>query len=149
VNGLSFVIFPKKGFVNVSGIPSFSYIRQSLVFVNLTFQTQLNVSDIIIDNSTAHGNLNFPRYFDLWNIFPAVRGNSDIQLTLQPHYFPGAVIRSTFPTCIVFHSGKFIIVGAKNRQQIAKSYRQLCAIIDTILKTQKKDQSCVKTVDKY
>jgi len=127
---LKLTIFPKSGFVNVCGVKNFENLSQSVCLVNSCLQTTISERDITVDNSTASGRLKLPQYFGFTTLRTRVEYvNSAAQVSIQPHFFPGAIIRSQYPTTILFLSGNFIIVGGKNLQDIKKSYNQLCAII--------------------
>ena len=43
----------------------------------------------------------------------------------EPDLFPGLVLRTTTLVFLIFRSGKVVITGAKNREQITKTFRIL------------------------
>lgn len=137
-----FTIFHKSGHVNVSGVRDFSKIEEALAIFNRLFKTAVSREKITVDNSTSSGSLFTPLIASSEKIVAVQRlnlkelknrvesvGGEESTLHLRPHFFPGAVFRRKGKsTLIVFTTGKFIIVGAKNRLQIREAHRALCAI---------------------
>ena len=146
-------IFPKAGFVNITGVCSFNDIPQALDEFNRQFFTKINVDEIIVDNSTASGTIEIcdraqkvhrtisskKLRLDLWRVKKLVSQCSKYQnarISLYPKYFPAAVIRSKLaPTVLLFASGKYTIVGAKSVEKIRAAHQQICAIIQDALMT--------------
>lgn len=139
VSKIVFTIFHKSGHVNVSGVRDFSKIEEALRIFNDLFKTEVTEKKIIIDNTTSSGSLfdsstseaAYSKRIDLRELKRRVDllGSEDISLSLRPHFFPGAVFRRRGKgTLIIFATGKFIIVGAKNRLQVREAHRALCAI---------------------
>ena len=55
----------------------------------------------------------------------------NIKPSLYPLHFPGLVLRfiNKTPTCILFSSGKFTIVGAKTVRQVYRTHFKICKIL--------------------
>jgi transcription initiation factor TFIID TATA-box-binding protein len=48
----------------------------------------------------------------------------------EPEQFPGLIYKSSIgPTCLVFSSGKIIIVGSKSEEQIEETIQDLKNIV--------------------
>lgn len=128
-----FVIFAKSGHVNVSGIRNFEDIKNIIPKIKDQLCVDVQESDIVIDNSTASGqisniNLNFHKLQK-----QAIANN--VLVILRPHFFPSALIRQKKTseriikgTIILFQNGKFIIVGCKSYSAIEETFKQLCVL---------------------
>jgi len=147
VEKYSCIIFLKSGHVNISGIKDFADIKEAVCCFNRHFGTDVQEDNIIIDNSTASGQLSCKSI-----CLPKLRSNplcieGTITVSIRPHYFPSALIRQTckshnhkqsnniagekLSTIILFANGKFNIVGCKSESAIHKTWIQLCAIIQS------------------
>lgn len=142
---LVYIVFPKSGHVNVSGIKSFSecYLTEE-TFVNL-FQVSI-VRSIVADNSTVIGQLlpqQQPSKLNLGKLITLVpslllQSSSYIYpctVSIRPHYFPSALIRpkrqsrSHISTVILFTNGKYIIIGSKDLTQAKRTLHNLEQIV--------------------
>ena len=126
-----YTVFPKKGHVNISGIRNFAQIPSAVTVFNSRFHTNIIPINVVVDNSTASGKLSKP--VQLHSLL--AHRHPDITISIRPHYFPSAVIRSlsssSLPksrTIILFANGKYNIVGAKSEQEIRQTVETLCAI---------------------
>ena len=135
LKSFTFSIFEQSGHVNISGLKNFQEISNSIDIFNRFFNTNINTSDIIIDNSTAndristHQKINLPKFK---TIFDKEKKNSfqEIRLSLFPNFFPAIIIRApNKPTVLFFASGKFIIIGAKSEKQIEEKCQQIHALM--------------------
>lgn len=137
-----YTIFPESGHVNVSGIKHFHECDHVTLFFEQLFNTRVT-STFHIDNSTSTGTLanNVILPLDLTRLI-GFDGHSlpySCTISLRPHYvFPGVLIRPSrqtaniISTCILFRSGKFNIVGAKNQGQIQRTTVALQDIIQNV-----------------
>lgn len=147
-----FIIFPKSGHVNVSGICSFSNIKTALNQFNSQFETNIQEENISVDNITASGKLSKEkiRLQDLnYSSLP-------VTVFIRPYYFPSAIIRHIhdknkqthrLPSIILFTNGKYIIVGGRSVEEVEKSFQTLCVIIKTGCMMDRTDVKCVPTAD--
>jgi len=113
----SFTLFSASGHCNSSGTRRFDRVQDTVRLFNLIFNARLRVEDIKVVNTTASGQCTPP---SATAIHSAARGSTAFacRLSLRPHFFPGIVIRrSGQPTCILFSTGKFVILGALSELQ--------------------------------
>ena len=136
-------IFPRSGFVNITGVKNFDEIEKAVAIFNKKFKQNISVADLTTDNSTASGRIadtdsSRDIQINLEHIKFIIDTEPDfgkLKASLSPANFPGIVIRSkNCPTCLIFTSGRFIIVGAKRKQDISTAYAQLCVIIEKYTK---------------
>lgn len=115
-----------KHLVNITGIPNFEHIKHAYRH----FMKWMRIPDksaryVQVDNTTASGQLSYPINFSLLI-------KCGLQVSHTP-LFPGAsVILPNNITTIVFKSGKYIIVGCKNKSQLAESFEKLKAITESL-----------------
>ena len=144
----AFSFFPKSKFVNVTGVANFDDITKTVSDFNILFDTCVDPNKVIIDNITACGSFEEAARdnaslckkrckINLSNVRKLIIKQDeykDINLSLYPLHFPGLVIRfpNKLPTCVLFSSGKFTIVGAKNADEIHKAYSKLCTVVMNI-----------------
>ena len=139
-----YVIFPRRGYVNVSGIKAFDECERALTTFEQLFHA-LATSGFCVDNSTAsgcftlhdsHQRLHLP---DLLR----VRDTHPCTISIRPDYFPAALVRPTaaaatapaleqhsISTCILFANGKFIIVGSKSPEQTTRTVLNLESLVN-------------------
>jgi transcription initiation factor TFIID TATA-box-binding protein len=56
------------------------------------------------------------------------------KITYEPSQFPGAILRtSNGPVCLIFSTGKVVIVGSKSEEQITECVNILVKILDKFL----------------
>ena len=140
---LVFVIFPHgKRVVNVSGVRTVRHIpyclrvfKSRMNLVRDTFAEEI-ADTYVVDNITAVGKLCLDpdTLFNLVSRRTLVTRDASSHrfqtCSCRPHYFPGIVLRSrALPTCIVFASGKYIIVGGKSIRDVKHAFQALCAVI--------------------
>jgi TATA-box binding protein (TBP) (component of TFIID and TFIIIB) len=111
INNFTFTIFKKgKQFdnhINITQINSLNKIIKSLLILYKLFK--INVISVQIDNIIATGYLN--KKINLQSlveskIYNNIKYNSEV--------FPGLFIRLKIGTVILFHTGKFVVVGCKD-----------------------------------
>lgn len=139
IGNLVYVVFPSAGYVNVSGLNDFDvgeYAKQH--FINL-FEIDGDVSDFIVDSSTASGVFDVPaeegtdlsRLLTLMTSSEGERPQYPCTISIRPCYFPSALIRpksafkNTIATCIIFSNGKFVVVGSKSKAQTERTINNL------------------------
>lgn len=143
-----YVVFPKRGYVNVSGIRDFNECELARV----KFEHVLGVKAITkfrIDNSTASGQFPFQRIHlpDLLRVQTNHRGYP-CTISLRPHYFPAALVRPLdhvrrrrqIGTCILFANSKFIVVGSRSPAQTAHSVHNLQSLVYSAKALQQQQQ---------
>lgn len=147
---VAFSYFRSCGIVNVSGIPNFEALPEVVNLFNQLLNESLDTQDVVIDNSTAVGNVkdwavayreaSVHHFLNLRKLKaflepPSQKGRgrktTHPTFTLRPHFFPGGVLRLPgFRGCIIlFTSGKFIVVGSKSPCQILQFENKLSAFI--------------------
>ena len=136
VSGFSFVIFNKRGFVNISGVKNFNTLHHLRKVLQETFNTPVKIENIIIDNITASGKLCWSNRYKFQNLTKL----NDISLSLNPQSFPAAIIRpkrhtyiKKIGTIILFSNGKYIIVGCKSEENLIETWKKLISIKNSML----------------
>ena len=148
---LVFTVFHKNGHINITGVRDFTKIELSLKVFNTRFKTNIALKDTQIDNSTSSGyfkerNINLVGLKNFIKDSPYYRDNTCF--SLRPQFFPGAVLRRKGrSTVIFFKTGKYIIIGAKNRQDIEQTWRAMRALMTAYLKTQQLEKKYVQNAD--
>lgn len=135
-----FTIFTS-GYVNLTGVRDFEDIPNGLRVFNDIFKLAVLLNDVVVDNTTFTSTLrsrseNNSRHTNLFKVLKRVNELRDaenklvnLRITLQPHHFPGAVLRRDGkPTVIIFASRKIVIVGARTREDAVDSQRFICAL---------------------
>lgn len=158
-NRFSFIIFPKSGFVNITGIKSFSHLPEVIPHFCKLFPHvgEKNIaSEIVIDNISAAGN--FGQRVDLVCLQHTVnrskeRGGAREKTCFTVHFdrnfFPGAFCRTRgFGTLTVFPSGKYVVVGAKCLEHVDKVVQQMLVIISTLSTTKGMEKLSAPTAGK-
>lgn len=141
---LVYVVFPRSGHVNVSGIKAFSQCNLAQETFTDLFQVSI-IMPIAADNSTVTGRLPLQKEENLHLAkLPALlpklllRSSSPIHpctVSIRPHYFPSALLRPKkqskhlISTIILFTNGKFIIIGSKNLAQATRTLHNLQQIV--------------------
>lgn len=132
-----YIVFPQRGYVNVSGIQDFNECNLAKVKFERLFNTRAKTG-FRVDNSTASGHLPFD-HIHLPDLLEVRRTHHSFPCTisLRPHYFPAVLIRplehirrrQLISTCILFANGKFIVVGSKSPAQTAHSVHNLQQLV--------------------
>ena len=132
-----FIIFFKKGAVNITGIKRFDDLSNAVENFCATFGINLqNISNYIIDNVCAHGN--FGRALDLEDLKQRINRKEHVSsrietATLNISYFPAAFCKTfCIGTVLVFYSGKYNIVGAKCQQQVDEIFQEILVYISKL-----------------
>ena len=121
----------KSGHVNITGIQNFENIKDALDRFSLLFGETVNSSQVKINNSTASGHLNTKEksFISLKRFKDLIDRQPDGTFNFRPHLFPGAIFRRPGrSTIIIFPSGKYIIVGGKDKIQVREAHRTICGI---------------------
>ena len=141
--GPVYSIFLKSGFVNITGIRGFKYIRSVLDLFNKKFSQNIRIENIKVDNSSSAGRFyqvgpkseNSEYYINLEDFKLLIDSHPEfhhIRTSLTPGNFPGAIIRfKNSPTALVFSSGKFTIVGACSLEKILSTFHEICRCMKT------------------
>jgi TATA-box binding protein (TBP) (component of TFIID and TFIIIB) len=136
----TYIIFPEKGFVNITGIKGFSQldnvITQFCQVFNLVKEEV--ASEIIVDNVSAAGD--FARRVNLvllQQTFNKQRREGEKTRFFSAHFdrnfFPGAACKTRgFGTLTVFTSGKYVIVGAKCMEHVERLFQEMSAAISKL-----------------
>lgn len=135
---LTYVVFPKSGHVNVSGLRDFTDCEIAQDRFTHLFSVSV-VKSVIADNSTAVGNLPV-KQLNLHRVYLVVQRllTDDIvpcTVSLRPQHFPSALLRpkreskNRISTVILFGNGKFIIIGAKSIDQMNRTLENLKQIV--------------------
>ncbi len=125
VQGISFVLFPTIGFLNISGIKCFAHIKDIPPLLFHQFKINIRSDNIIVDNTTASGKLIINQSLSTLNF-----DEKEWTVNFRPQIFPAAIIRRRNchrkkGSIILFANGKFIIVGGKNEEDIKSVYSSL------------------------
>jgi TATA-box binding protein (TBP) (component of TFIID and TFIIIB) len=116
-NLYTYIVFPKNGYINVTGIKSYSQICSAIEnFCNVFHFSKQHVHSFSVDNITASGQLLFE--LDLSKVsetFSVYCTRYDVNI------FPGLLIKvQNLGTITLFSSGKYTIVGVKCIRQLAQ-----------------------------
>ena len=147
----AYIIFPQNGFVNVTGIKSLKEV--SLVVNNFFYDFELDLrfvarTHFVVDSTTATGDFNCR--LDLVLLQKYVNSHSDcgLRITYNRDRFSGAACRSNIGPCaIIFASGKFNLLGSKNRWQIRNVVLQLNAVMSNLSTMRGKEKQYVSAAD--
>ncbi len=128
-----FTVFYKNNHVNASGIRDFADIKGAVQTFNAHFACHVHERNIIVDNSTASGQL--PHCVSLDPLVSRAQ-SAHVSISIRPHVFPAAVIRQRVAdrssakngTIILFSNRKFVVVGCKTFAGIGATVSQLCAL---------------------
>ena len=113
--------------INITKIKSFEDIHTALFRLNDLLATRFAVGDMIIDNITATSNLG--KKIDLCSF---LRAHSSLNIAYNAESFPGAFIRFSCATVILFSSGKLVIVGAKSCKAVEQTLEEICVCMQTL-----------------
>ena len=136
-----FTIFPKKGDVNITGVRNFEEIPVAIVEFEQLFKISVPKTTVIIDNSTASGQMSFCGNINLYSIANILRKEKDnhkrqlnpCKVSVRPETLPCAIIRRKKKSTInIFQSGKYTIVGGKSLYDIEEAYDIICIIKDAM-----------------
>jgi TATA-box binding protein (TBP) (component of TFIID and TFIIIB) len=132
----TYIIFPNKGFINITGIRGFSILSSVIPTFCQIFGLERDEisSDVVIDNISAAGN--FWQRVNLVHLKSRLnkRGeNNFFSVHFNRNRFPGAFCKTAgFGTLTVFPSGKYVVVGAKCQEHVEKLVRRMFAVIRTL-----------------
>ena len=134
---LTYIIFPKKGFVNITGIKTFSKLPQVVPEFCAFFDINASdVSNIIVDNVSASGN--FLRRVNLANLQKKINGEGFknrkfFSCHFDRNFFPGSFCKTQgFGTLTLFSSGKYVVVGSKCLEQVDRIFQEMSVVISTL-----------------
>lgn len=130
----TYIIFPQRGFVNITGIKGFLDIVRVIPHFCLFFGLdECNIlSDIVVDNISASGN--FWQRVNLVQLHQAINKKKVkscfVSCTFDRNRFPGAFCRTRgFGTLTLFPSGKYVVVGAKCQEHVDNIFQQMSVVI--------------------
>jgi TATA-box binding protein (TBP) (component of TFIID and TFIIIB) len=132
----TFIIFPKSGTVNVTGVRCLCLLSKAVEDFCVKFGVNSNLITIpIVDNITASGK--FDRSIDLLKLKKIVNNpnntSSIISVTSNPSYFPSAFCRTIgSTTCSVFPKGSYNIIGAKCQKDIQEIMKHMTVLIQKL-----------------
>lgn len=115
-----YTIFYNKGYINCTKVPAYSHISKAIEeFCQIFRINRWEIpGGVKIDNTTSSGN--FSHQLNLFELKNVIHENSiDLNTSFKappkfnPSYFPGLFLKYNCGTIILFHSGKYTIVGAK------------------------------------
>ena len=157
----AYSFFPCSKYVNVTGCANFCEVQKTVLNFNRQFKTNVKLNHLIIDNISASGGFRLCKkeklnnsekskkqkqkqkqkqknVLNLSNVKKEIEKidiENEVKLSLYPLHFPGLVFRfnqKNIPTCVLFASGKFTIIGAKSSNQVCKAYIKLFQFINNI-----------------
>lgn len=145
--GHTYIVFPKKGFVNITGIKSFSELTSVIPQLCQTFglKTSEITPKVVIDNISAAGN--FGQRVSLVRLQQIVnKGGVEKRKFFSTHFdrnfFPGAFCKTRgLGTITLFPSGKYVVVGAKCLEHVEQIFQEMSALIPLLLTTEKTNAS--------
>jgi TATA-box binding protein (TBP) (component of TFIID and TFIIIB) len=132
-NVYTFIIFPKSGFVNITGIKSFSDLKNVIPHFCKVFDIKLTEpAELIIDNISAAGSFN--RKVNLVRLQEVINSEkTDFSVHYDRNFFSGAFCKAIgFGTVTVFPSGKYVVVGPKCQEHVDSIIQKMDAIIHAL-----------------
>ena len=128
-----YIIFFNTGYVNCTKIPNYSEISAAQEeFCQVFNLLSENLTTPIIDNTTCSGTFGQVIYLKKLKQ-EIVNQNWEeknwCNVKFNPEHFPGLFIKTDNATIIVFHSGKYTIVGAKCQEEANLTFSQVRAFI--------------------
>lgn len=117
------------GHINGTGVKSFDEVTSAVEeFINqYNLCHEFCTSSIKIDNSTSSATVCLSHRIYLPDLIPFIREGI---LSLRPDFFPGAVLRRNNKcTIVIFTTGRFIIIGAKSKEETFDAYNTICLLI--------------------
>lgn len=134
--GWTYIIFANRGFVNITGINSYSQIESVIPQFCAAFKLDRAhvASDVVVDNISANGDFGKRCNLALLQRLLNKRGGEEerkyFTITFDRNFFPGAFCKTRgFGTLTLFPSGKFVLVGAKCLEHVEKTFLQMRAVI--------------------
>ena len=117
-NKFTFIVF-YSGFVNVTGVKRCVDIikARNLFLFEVRYKNNFDDIGVVVDNITASGNLH--NFIDLRKIRTKLESKL-FRCRYRPEFFAGLFItsRNCRGTVILFHSGKYSIVGCRTKEEI-------------------------------
>ena len=129
----TYIIFPHKGFVNITGVKNYSAICEVIPKFCETFRlcsSDVSQPVLVIDNISAAGN--FHKTVNLSRLQKKINTSEEklFSVHCNRQYYPGAFCkRKGVGTITVFASGKYVIVGAKCREDVTTLAQLMHAVI--------------------
>lgn len=123
-----FTIFTS-GHVNATGIKSFDEVNEAVSCFCEKFDVCYKdcVKSLKIDNSTSSAYISSPEKIYLPDLTKHLEEGT---LSLRPEFFPGAVLRRDKKcTVVIFSTGRFIIIGAKSKEEAQDANNAICLLI--------------------
>jgi TATA-box binding protein (TBP) (component of TFIID and TFIIIB) len=121
----TYIIFPKGGYINITGIPSLEEIKNVKTELCKDFSLQLHMltEEVIIDNISASGDFNYKINIPK---LQHILKNTDFKTKFDRDFFPGIFCYTyTIGTIIIYNSGKYVIVGAKCLQDVKTIHKKM------------------------
>lgn len=111
--------------INITKIPNIEKIEKAIK--HLKNFIEFSVKNVTIDNIIATLNMN--RSIDLVlvcerKLFESIKYNNEL--------FAGLFVKFEKGTAIIFHSGKIVLVGCKNIENLEWLTQNICAVIKTL-----------------
>lgn len=126
-----YTIFLNSGYINATKIPNYTVIDDCKEEItNLLNLIPEDISEITIDNTTYVGNLN--RRINPLAIQREARKRL-IRVSYNPNWFSAVYLRFPKGTINLFHTGKYMIVGAKEHTHISDLTEKLEKVVDDAL----------------
>lgn len=133
--GFTYIVFPEKGFINITGVQSFDAAQDIIPQLEQVFGLRRFdlASDIVVDNISAAGD--FTTRVNLVQLQKRLNKggeerNTFFSVHFDRNFFPGAFCKTRgFGTLTVFPSGKYVVVGAKCLEHVEKIVQRMCVTI--------------------
>lgn len=130
-NNYVYVIFPGAKHINITGIKCFEDIDQSVE--KLFGETATPLYTTQIDNSTYCGKLETQLNLVKFSHFLA---EQKIFCKYNPQVFPGLYFKLIGGTVIIFHTGKYNIVGLKEETSLEKLFSLFKDLLNIFMKAE-------------
>jgi len=124
----SFVLFKQSkcgtNHVNVTKIKDYSHVHEAIATLKVVSGAEIlshRIDNIIATHSCPHS----------INLSDLITQNAFECMKYNPESFPGLFVKSDVGTVIIFHSGKLVIVGCKNLDQVWLLFQLVCTKIQS------------------
>lgn len=117
---------PDESHVNVTQLKSKSKICKAVSIFEKLVQCTVTKETVRVDNITASGF--FPiQSIDLQKFYQ--QHSREVQIKYNRDKFPGAFVKTEQGTALLFHTGKVVFVGCRERRQIKCQLRLLKSLM--------------------
>ena len=129
----TFIIFPKRGFINITGIKSFCDLKNVIPHFCKLFKVEVDPkTELVVDNISASGS--FDQFVNLVKLQQVLNSRKkEFTVHFDRNFFPGAFCKTSgLGTLTLFPTGKYVVVGAKCLEHVNSISQMMGAVIQTL-----------------